>query len=101
MTLACLIVGRFLGAFTANYIYIFFFANFLATMASTAVFQSPLIIAMEIAEEDSHAHIAMLQSIGWSLGMSFLPLICWWLGHYFQFMLVTTLPCLLFFLPYK
>lgn len=79
---------------------IFFIGNFLVN-AAFSVFQSPLIIAMETSSEASHAHITMMQYIGWSVGMSIVPLLSWALGNWFHIIMVTTLPCLVGLALYK
>ncbi|KAL5284853.1 hypothetical protein ACFFRR_006894 [Megaselia abdita] len=67
----------------------------IAGFAVSAVFMSPFIISMEISSDDDRTKIAMLQSLGWSISTTVLPLICWWLNHWMPFMWVTTIPTLL------
>lgn len=96
ITLVTLLLGRTLSAFSAHNYPLFVFATLLGSLASTAVFQAPLIIAMEISEENRRAHIAMLQCVAWTFGMCAMPFILWAWGHWFNFMLSTTFPCIIF-----
>ncbi|GLV42087.1 uncharacterized protein CBL_04954 [Carabus blaptoides fortunei] len=96
ITLVTLIVGRCLSAFTVHNTALFMFSILLGSLTSTAVFQAPVIIAMEICEESKRAHIAMMQCLGWTAAMCIMPFILWAYGHWFPFILTTTIPCILF-----
>uniref|UniRef100_T1GAE0 Major facilitator superfamily (MFS) profile domain-containing protein n=1 Tax=Megaselia scalaris TaxID=36166 RepID=T1GAE0_MEGSC len=56
---------------------------------------SPFIISMEISGDEDRTKIAMLQSLGWSVSTTLLPLLCWWLQDWYPFMWVTTIPTIL------
>jgi MFS transporter, OCT family, solute carrier family 22 (organic cation transporter), member 4/5 len=65
-------------------------------LTSMSIFLSPLIIAMETSREEERAHIAMCQCIGWTLGISIMPLVFWASGDWVWFLMATTLPIGLF-----
>lgn len=85
-----------MSAFTSSYFPLFLAASLIGSLASTAVFQSPLVISMEISKSKDISHIAMLQCISWTLSLSVMPLIMWIVRDWFVFMLITTLPGALF-----
>lgn len=101
MTLAIVVVGRCLSVFSAHNVVFYMAATLMGSLSSTAVFQAPLVIAMEISDENSHAYVAMLQCIGWTFAMCLLPFAMWLLGNWQYFTLATTLPCLVFFFGYR
>lgn len=65
-------------------------------LTSMSIFLSPLIIAMETSKEEDRAHIAMMQCIGWTLGMCIMPLVFWVVRDWVWFLMITTLPIILF-----
>lgn len=101
MTLIIIVLGRTATAFTSHDYRLFFASMWFGSLASTAVFQAPLIVAMEISEEQSRAHIAMMQCLGWTIALCILPMTFWVVRDWSTFMLVTTLPCLVFLFPGK
>ncbi|KAF2880324.1 hypothetical protein ILUMI_25837 [Ignelater luminosus] len=99
-TLIALVIGKFASVFTAHIFPLFLVAALIGSLSSTAVYSSPLIIAMEICKDTDRAHIAMLQCLGWTIGLATMPLIMWGVGHWTYFMVLTTLPCALFLFLY-
>lgn len=69
---------------------------FIGSTTSTAVFMSPLTIAMEISKNENRALIAMFQCVSWTMALCFLPALMWIVGDWKPFMLITTLPCAIF-----
>lgn len=59
---------------------------------SMSIFLCPLIIAMETSKEEDRALIAMMQWIGWTLGMCIMPLVFWAVGDWVWFLMMTTIP---------
>lgn len=51
---------------------------------------------METSREEERAHIAMMQCIGWTMGISIMPMVFWALGDWTWFLMTTTLPIGLF-----
>jgi hypothetical protein len=57
---------------------------------------------MEISSARQRAHIALLQCMGWTVGMALAPLVAWAVGgHWKVFMVLTTLPCVTVFLAFR
>jgi hypothetical protein len=57
---------------------------------------------MEMSAADKRAHIAMLQCLGWTLGVCLMPLVAWsTAGDWVSFLIITSAPCAVFFLAYK
>lgn len=71
-------------------------ASLASMLTSMSIFLSPLIIAMETSKEEDRAHIAMMQCIGWTLGMCIMPIVFWAVGDWVWFLMITTLPVGLF-----
>jgi MFS family permease len=78
--------------FTTSIYFLFAIASFSSMLTSTSIFMSPLVIAMETSKEEDRAHIAMMQCMGWSLGMCIMPLVFWAVGDWVWFLMLTTLP---------
>lgn len=51
---------------------------------------------METSKEEDRAKIAMLQCVGWTLGISIMPLVFWVVRDWVWFLMITTLPIGLF-----
>lgn len=61
-------------------------------LTSMSIFLCPLIIAMETSKAEDRAYIAMMQCIGWTLGMCLMPLVFWLVRDWVWFLMFTTLP---------
>ncbi|XP_067015468.2 organic cation/carnitine transporter 2 [Anabrus simplex] len=96
ITLTILVLGRSLSALTAHIYWVFLIVSFLGSASTSASFQSPLAIGIEVSAHDKQAYLAMLQCLGWTLGICIMPLTAWASGNWVIFMLVTTLPAGLF-----
>ncbi|XP_055851200.1 beta-alanine transporter-like isoform X2 [Episyrphus balteatus] len=94
-------IGRCLCAITTSSFSLFLITSSLAALTVNSLFQSPVVIAMEISGEDERSSIALYQSFGWFLGTTAMPFVFWWLRDWIPFLLITTLPTLLVFLFYK
>jgi len=81
---------------TTSVYFLFAIASVMSMLTSMSIFLSPLIIAMETSREDDRAHIAMMQCIGWTMGMCIMPLVFWVVGDWVWFLMITTLPCGIF-----
>lgn len=91
-----IIAGRIMSSVTASIYFLYAIASFISMMTSMLIFLSPLIIAMEISKEEDRGKIAMFQCIGWTLGLSIMPLIFWAVRDWVWFLMLTTLPIGLF-----
>jgi hypothetical protein len=60
-----------------------------------------LIPGMEMSAADKRAHIAMLQCLGWTVGVCLMPMVAWATGDWVTFLIITSAPCAVFFLAYK
>lgn len=101
MSVIALAIGRTASAFTSENYTMFLVASFFGSATSSSVFNGPLVVAMEISKSEHKARIAMFQNMGWSFGSCLMPLVMWYVGHWVPFILLTTLPCVLFLLPYR
>jgi len=54
-----------------------------------------------MSSADKRAHIAMLQCLGWTLGVCLMPLVAWATRDWVAFIIITSAPCAIFFLAYK
>ncbi|KAF2886262.1 hypothetical protein ILUMI_19911, partial [Ignelater luminosus] len=100
ITLLALSVGKFASIFTAHIFPLFVAAAVIGSLTATAVYSSPLIIAMEMSKDADRSHIAMLQCLSWTIGLAAMPFIMWAIGDWVYFMILTTLPCTLFLFLY-
>lgn len=91
-----IIIGRVLTILTTSNYLLFAIASVISMMTSMSIFLSPLIIAMETSKEEDRAHIAMMQCIGWTMGISIMPMVFWVLRDWTWFLMATTLPIGLF-----
>jgi len=96
ISLITVVVGRLLTIVTTSNFTLFGIVAILGCLTSNAIFQAPLIIAMETSKSDDRAHIAMLQSIGWTVGVCIMPLLFWMTKEWISFLLLTSLPCCIF-----
>lgn len=94
-------IGRCLCVVTTSSLTLFVITSSLAALTVNSLFQSPVVVAMEISGEDERSSIAMYQSFGWFLGTTFMPFLYWWLRDWIPFMLVTTLPIVFVVFFYK
>lgn len=96
-----MIVGRILCIFSSGNYSFFLAAALFGNITSLSIFQSPMVIAMEISTENDNAKIAMLQNIGYTIGNCIMPLAMWACGHWVHFIVLTTIPCVLFLFPFR
>jgi OCT family organic cation transporter-like MFS transporter 4/5 len=81
---------------TASMYYVYVIASVMSMLTSMSIFLSPLIIAMETSKEEDRAKIAMLQCVGWTIGISIMPMVFWVVRDWVWFLMITTLPIGLF-----
>lgn len=101
ISLTVLVIGRVLSAFTSHIYSLFIATIVIGSTATTSVFQSPLVICMEVSADNKRAHIAFLQCLGWVIGMCALPMIAWILKDWALLMVFTTIPCIIYFFMFK
>ncbi|XP_036324828.1 carcinine transporter isoform X1 [Rhagoletis pomonella] len=101
ISIAFCALGRSFSILTTNLYWVFLFCTGLTGFAVNSLFQSPQIIGMEISREQDRSAIAIYQSIGWSIGTTFMPLLFWWLRDWAAFMWITTIPTALVLIFYK
>lgn len=85
-----------MSALTPSIYFLFAIASVASMLTSMSIFVTPLIIAMETSKDEDRGHIAMMQSIGWTTGMSLMPLVFWAVGDWVWFLAITTFPVGLF-----
>lgn len=85
-----------MSTFTASIYFLYATASLMSTLTSMLIFLSPLIIAMETSREGDRGKIAMFQCIGWTMGLSIMPLVFWLVRDWVIFLMLTTLPIGLF-----
>lgn len=85
-------VSHCLMVCTASVYPLFFAVSLLASATNAATFQAPLVFSLEVSDEGNKAFVAMLQCVGWTIGMTFMPLIAWACGDWVPFMLITSAP---------
>lgn len=93
---AIIIVGRIMSTLTASIYFLYALASLISMLTSMQIFLSPLIIAMETSQEADRGKIAMFQCIGWTVGLSIMPLVFWVVRDWVWFLMLTTLPIGLF-----
>lgn len=91
-----LLVGRIMTIFTASYYILFAAASIISMLTSMSIFLSPLIIAMETSKEEDRGKIAMLQCVGWTVGLSIMPMVFWWVRDWTWFLVITSTPIVIF-----
>uniref|UniRef100_A0AAG5CX81 Major facilitator superfamily (MFS) profile domain-containing protein n=1 Tax=Anopheles atroparvus TaxID=41427 RepID=A0AAG5CX81_ANOAO len=91
------VIGRVFAIFTAEQYWLFAALAFIGSFSTNTSFQSPLIIVMEISKDANRAALSLWQLVGWTAGVCLAPLVLWWMRDWFWFMIVTSLPCLLFY----
>ncbi|XP_055905497.1 carcinine transporter [Eupeodes corollae] len=94
-------IGRSFSIFSTSSFTMFLITSSLVALTVNSLFQSPLIVGMEISGEDDRTNIAMYQSFGWSIGTTLMPLLFWGLRDWVPFMWLTTLPTALVLVFYK
>lgn len=87
-----IIVGRIMTIFTPSIYYLFAAASMISMLTSMSIFLSPLIIAMETSKGEDRAKIAMLQCVGWTMGLSIMPFVFQFSRNWIYFLLLTTFP---------
>uniref|UniRef100_A0A182QL49 Major facilitator superfamily (MFS) profile domain-containing protein n=1 Tax=Anopheles farauti TaxID=69004 RepID=A0A182QL49_9DIPT len=91
------VVGRVFSVLSAHHYWLFAVLAFIGSFSTNTSFQSPLIIAMEISKDANRAALSLWQLVGWTAGVCLAPLILWWIRDWTWFMIITSLPCLLFY----
>uniref|UniRef100_T1H126 Major facilitator superfamily (MFS) profile domain-containing protein n=1 Tax=Megaselia scalaris TaxID=36166 RepID=T1H126_MEGSC len=94
-------IGRVISIVLTSSFFWFAFGIAIAGIAVNSVFTSPFIISMEISSDEDRTNIAMLQSLGWSISTTILPLLFWWLRDWIPFMWITTIPTICILVFYK
>lgn len=97
ISIATTAIGRTFAVLAAPHYWLFAGLAFLGSFSSNTSFQSPLIVAMEISKDENRAALSMWQLFGWTVGVCIAPLILWWCRNWVWFMLITSIPCLLFY----
>ncbi|XP_063705241.1 carcinine transporter-like isoform X2 [Culicoides brevitarsis] len=96
--IAITILGRIACLLTSGIYWLFALSSTFGMLTALTLFQSPMVIAMEICKGERRAHIAMLQCWGWTMGMILMPIIFWFVRDWTPFLIVTTLPLLVGYL---
>nr|CAD7265567.1 unnamed protein product [Timema shepardi] len=97
VSLAMLVVGRLVNAFTSDMYYVFMAVTVFTSIPVTALYQTPLIIGIEVSASEERSLIALLQCIGWTAGLCTMPLVFWALsGDWFLFLIISTIPSVFF-----
>uniref|UniRef100_A0A182N5L2 Major facilitator superfamily (MFS) profile domain-containing protein n=1 Tax=Anopheles dirus TaxID=7168 RepID=A0A182N5L2_9DIPT len=91
------VVGRVFSVLSARHYWLFAVLAFIGSFSTNTSFQSPLIIAMEISKDANRAALSLWQLAGWTAGVCLAPLVLWWMRDWAWFMIVTSLPCLVFY----
>uniref|UniRef100_A0A182SHX8 Major facilitator superfamily (MFS) profile domain-containing protein n=1 Tax=Anopheles maculatus TaxID=74869 RepID=A0A182SHX8_9DIPT len=52
---------------------------------------------VRVSEDANRAALSLWQLVGWTAGVCLAPLILWWMRDWSWFMIVTSLPCLVFY----
>ncbi|XP_063227631.1 solute carrier family 22 member 21-like isoform X2 [Bacillus rossius redtenbacheri] len=98
ITLSLLVVGRSMATVAAGVYPLFLATCFLGTVATNSICVSCVAVGMEISARDQSSHIAILQCLGWTAGLCLMPMIAWATGDWKSFLLISSLPCSVFFL---
>lgn len=61
------IMGRIAVLFTSSIYWLFALSSVFGMLTAMTLFQSPMVIAMEICKGEHRAHIAMMQCYGWTV----------------------------------
>lgn len=97
-----LVLGRCVLAFSAELYPVFLTAVIVTSLPMGVIFQSPLIIGMEVSSAPRRSQITLMQCVGWTTGLCLTPLVAWAVGGHWQiFTLLTTLPCAVVFLAFR
>lgn len=91
-----LLIGRIATIFSASTYVLFAAASIISMLTSMSIFLSPLIIAMETSKEEDRGKIAMLQCVGWTIGLSIMPMVFWVVRDWTWFLLITSAPIVMF-----
>lgn len=67
MSIFITILGRIACILTSSVYWLFAIASVFGMLTALTMFQSPLVIAMEICKGEDRAHIAMVQCWGWTV----------------------------------
>ncbi|XP_023309184.2 carcinine transporter-like [Lucilia cuprina] len=93
--------GRISSILTTSHYIWFLIVSCLTSFSINSVFQSPHVIGMEISRDEDRSLIAMYHNFGWSVGITMVPLLFWWLRDWESFMWISSVPALFFLLIYK
>lgn len=101
VTLLMLAVGRCLIVVTSSNYPLFLVVTIIGSVSQSAAFQSPMVLGMEMSAADNRAHIAMLQCLGWTMGICLMPMVAWLTRDWVTFLIITSAPCAAFCFTYK
>ncbi|XP_050069288.1 beta-alanine transporter [Anopheles maculipalpis] len=100
LSILIITAGRLVSMFTAAHYVVFCIAAVVGSLTAHSIFQTPLIIAMEISKSERRGHISMMQCIGWTTGLCILPMVFWATKDWFWALLIVTMPIAVFvFIP--
>lgn len=97
ISLSLLTFGRLGSLFVVDWYPIFVAVSTIATISSTSVFQSTVVIIMELSNTEDRAFVAQISNLGWTTGLCLLPLIFWIVEDWKYYVLVSTVPLLFYF----
>ncbi|XP_026479547.1 solute carrier family 22 member 5-like [Ctenocephalides felis] len=101
LSMVLIIVGKIFNLFLTSSYYWYVFGYVVTALPQMSLYQTVLVIGMEISTSDENSHVAMLQGIGWTFGICTMPLLMWWLRNWFDFVLVSSLPFAIFLINNK
>ncbi|KAJ3650352.1 hypothetical protein Zmor_022045 [Zophobas morio] len=91
-----LLIGR-LGLLVSKGIFILFaICSLIGNLSALPLFQTPLVISVEISSDKDRASIPLLQCIGWTVGLCIAPMIFWAVGGWVPFLIITSVPVFFF-----
>ncbi|XP_026479554.1 solute carrier family 22 member 4-like [Ctenocephalides felis] len=101
MSLVLIITGKVINLFLTRWYSWYSFGALIGALTQMPLFQTVMVIGMEISKSEDNSHIAMLQNVGWTVGICLMPLVMWWLRNWFYFVIATSLPFAMFLISNK
>lgn len=89
-------IGRLGLLISKGYFWLFAVFYFMTSIPSLAVYQAPLVIAMEMSTDEQRTRISLTQSLAYATALCGGPLLFWVFNDWVTFTLITTLPLMMF-----
>ncbi|XP_072942106.1 solute carrier family 22 member 1-like [Epargyreus clarus] len=98
VTMALTLIGRIISLLPGRSFLVFLSGSLLTSFATWSAMQTATIICVEITSSKRRSMLTCIRFASGSLAVAIMPFIYWWVKDWKTFVIVTTIPLIVFFL---